>query len=77
MLPNHHTKKISLVLPVALLHKIDESAKAVYASRADYIRQALVHATEADEPRVKKAATTYMDPANLANDEPEFLGNYD
>lgn len=57
------SRQISLVLPAGLLHKVDESSKAHCVTRADYIRRALARETQADENRVEKMLTRYLDPA--------------
>lgn len=61
-LPYQHTMKISLVIPEVLLNKVDESSKAFYITRANYIRQALARAVEVDEPAVIKARNRYKSP---------------
>lgn len=43
------TQTINLSLPKELVKKIDNAAKAEYASRSDYIRQALVGKLKADQ----------------------------
>jgi metal-responsive CopG/Arc/MetJ family transcriptional regulator len=42
------TQTINISLPKELIKKIDNAAKAEYASRSDYIRQALVGKLKAD-----------------------------
>lgn len=42
------TQTINISLPKELVKKIDNAAKAEYASRSDYIRQALVGKLKAD-----------------------------
>lgn len=43
------TQTINISLPKDLVEKIDQAAKAEYASRSDYIRQALVGKLKADK----------------------------
>jgi metal-responsive CopG/Arc/MetJ family transcriptional regulator len=43
------TQTINISLPKALVKKIDEAAGAEFASRSDYIRQALVGKLRADK----------------------------
>lgn len=43
------TQTINISLPKELVAKIDSAAKAEYASRSDYIRQALVGKLKADK----------------------------
>jgi metal-responsive CopG/Arc/MetJ family transcriptional regulator len=42
------TQTINISLPKELIKKIDDAAKAEYASRSDYIRQALVGKLKSD-----------------------------
>lgn len=43
------TQTINISLPKELINKVDIAAKAEYASRSDYIRQALVGKLKADQ----------------------------
>jgi len=43
------TQTINISLPEELVEKIDQAAKAEYASRSDYIRQALVGRLKTDK----------------------------
>jgi metal-responsive CopG/Arc/MetJ family transcriptional regulator len=43
------TQTINISLPKELVEKIDSAAKAEFASRSDYIRQALVGKLKADK----------------------------
>jgi len=43
------TQTINISLPKELIKKIDDAAKSEYASRSDYIRQALVGKLKADQ----------------------------
>ncbi len=43
------TQTINISLPKELVQKIDDAAKAEFASRSDYIRQALVNKLRADK----------------------------
>jgi metal-responsive CopG/Arc/MetJ family transcriptional regulator len=43
------TQTINISLPKELIKKIDDAAKAEYASRTDYIRQALVGKLKSDK----------------------------
>jgi metal-responsive CopG/Arc/MetJ family transcriptional regulator len=43
------TQTINISLPKELISKIDNAAKAEYASRSDYIRQALVGKLKVDQ----------------------------
>lgn len=43
------TQTINISLPEELVVKIDQAAKAEYASRSDYIRQALVGKLKTDQ----------------------------
>jgi metal-responsive CopG/Arc/MetJ family transcriptional regulator len=43
------TQTINISLPEELVEKIDQAAKAEYASRSDYIRQALVGKLKTDK----------------------------
>jgi len=43
------TQTINISLPKELIKKIDDAAKAEYASRSDYIRQALVGKLKSDK----------------------------
>lgn len=43
------TQTINISLPKALIEEIDKAAKTEYASRSDYIRQALVSKLKADK----------------------------
>jgi len=43
------TQTINISLPKELVEKIDEAAKIEFASRSDYIRQALVSKLRADK----------------------------
>lgn len=45
------TRTINISLPKELIRKVDNAAKAEYASRSDYIRQALVGKLKADQAR--------------------------
>jgi metal-responsive CopG/Arc/MetJ family transcriptional regulator len=45
------TQTINISLPQELVKKIDRAAKADFASRSDYIRQALVGKLRADKTR--------------------------
>jgi metal-responsive CopG/Arc/MetJ family transcriptional regulator len=45
------TQTINISLPQELVKKIDRAAKAEFASRSDYIRQALVGKLRADKTR--------------------------
>jgi len=43
------TQTINISLPKELIKRIDDAAKSEYASRSDYIRQALVGKLKADQ----------------------------
>ena len=64
------TKTINISLDEKLLKEIDKAAKAEYASRSDYIRQALVGRLKHDDKFVRelnKFMDTYdQDLKNLA-----------
>jgi metal-responsive CopG/Arc/MetJ family transcriptional regulator len=50
------TKTINISLPKELVSKIDSAAKLEYASRSDYIRQALVGRLQATEVQSREEA---------------------
>lgn len=51
-----NAKRINLTLPAELLKRINEAAKANYASRSDYIRESVVMRLKSEQKLNKKPA---------------------
>lgn len=76
------TKTINLSLPEGLLRAIDQAAESLYASRSDYIRQAVIQQFKVDQdPKHERKASRKNTPKwairPSENDEYELADDYE
>ena len=71
-----HTTRITITLPEALVHELEEYAKRDYSSRSDMIRLALLHYMRQLPPLPNPSKSMAADEATLQRLQRDKLGRY-